>query len=58
MMGSFANNRPDGCQEGENIKSGSVWARRAQGGSGLALLLEQSRDGYAPLFEITQGGQN
>jgi hypothetical protein len=48
---------PDGCQEGENIKSGSVWARRARGGSGLALLLEQSRAGYAPLWGIMQGGQ-
>jgi hypothetical protein len=48
MMIPFANDRPDGCQDRENFKSGSVWARRAQGGSGLALLLEQSLAVYAP----------
>jgi hypothetical protein len=56
MMMSFANDHPDGCQEGENINSGSVWARRARGGSGLALLLEQSQAAYAPLSGIIQGG--
>src|SRR5580698_10538550 len=58
MMGSFTNDRPDGRQEGENIKSGSVWARRARGGSGLALLLEQSHNPYAPLFATIQGGRD
>jgi hypothetical protein len=30
--GFLANDRPDECQEGENIDSGSVWARRARAG--------------------------
>jgi hypothetical protein len=55
--GSFANDRPDGRQDGENIKSGSVWARRARGESGRALLLEQSRGAYAPLSGKIQGGR-
>jgi len=58
MMGSFTNDRPDGRQEGENIKSGSVWARRARGGSRLALLLEQSHRAYAPLTGIMQGSRD
>ena len=49
----FANDRPDGCQEGENIKSGSAQATHGAM-VGLVLLLEQSPWGYAPLQRATQ----
>src|SRR6476620_12551063 len=55
MMNPLQNDGPDGCQDCENFKSGRVWARRAQGGSGLALLLEQSPKSYAPLLRLLQG---
>jgi len=55
MINPLQNDGPDGCQDRENFKSGRVWARRAQGGSGLALLLEQSPKSYAPLLRLLQG---
>src|SRR3954471_12886600 len=52
---SFLECRPDGCQEGENIKSGSVWARHARGGSGWRFFWSSREMGYAPLAGRIQG---